>query len=675
MNDTGIVEITEKNTSSAEGAKESVSLDENSEGKNTDVSASKILDLADSLPEYKPPKIQQISSLREYSFEGALDHCINYEGAELIDAIISSQRELDSSVSDEVTAAIKKTQNHLIQLHARELGATVDTDNQDVVEAFSQIEKTPKDPLDITVLKTTICRLKELKSAEEVVTTQLENVRRWHERNVTTDLSELDERQAREKEGGFGHKIKFALSSGYRANKTDEHKTSRLEQADQTLLNSEKSKISATLASGQAEDVIGQLFTGGIELEESLKYVETLTTEFWHSRWKNLDDKSDEALVNATQLSQIWKALDSFKKLINGNIQTARESRMYEEVPEQVRKKVTVLLEKIDTVTETEDKTLENVKKTHLKEISDSFCHDIYEKGYDCNPYNGDLFRYKSDELRYVPTVAELQMIKKLIEDGVEPYSLLEVFLRSRARLELVARADGSYISHTTNVDSALMIIESGAIMSPDMVAGLKGGDPRQYSHSPAGSFSALMDEAYMTLNDYESSYLSIYPKDPTGRFGAIFVGNFGEIGQTRDWYWQQNSQSKPQGAEEVIIRLGKEPLSIDPFYIVIKDDPEVIKLYTDHLLKSGKSQEWIDGHLLSTKNRYGSRDDMGVTIQETLREKGITGRNKRKLYIPRFIGNITGGTHGNTDIASFRLQEMSDASKEVDNPIESPKI
>jgi hypothetical protein len=313
---------------------------------------------------------------------------------------------------------------------------------------------------------------------------------------------------------------------------------------------------------------------------------------------------------------------------------------------------------------------LDQYAKSEASNMIDNFFKEQVYGDNMCDPI-------MSDELKFTPTIEQLQAVEALMSDGVTLETrTIEVFSHSRERLELVANADRSFIAHVSTVNRALQIIESGGIKSPDMIATERGGEARDYANSPHGRQSGIVGESYFTLNNFECAYIATSRYDskyrfenmidnPEGDLGAVFVSNFGVIGSEKAWYMRQNSQGKPNGAEEVVIIMDS-PLPIDEMYIFIEDTPKAVEFYTDALTKSGRTKEWIKEHLVPIKgiktpsygrnigNGQGGRD---VIYRECI-ARGILGQSSDK-YVPILGETVKSQTNGSM-AQTYKLKNVS---------------
>jgi hypothetical protein len=667
------------------------------------------LPLTEKAQDYHPENIYVPPVLPEKRFEDSpeknLETIIEDSSSERIDSIVLDRRENDPTArvtAEKVDATLEKARKGLGEYEKAKAAAkeqlAIDDERKNVDRQFSTAEQDQ-----VTESKQDIVSdIRELIASLEGQTTRVEAVEQKIS-DLEQDIDEvryrLDsglyitdlEAEAMAKDGkkGLAHKLKSRFSYSYRTEEVEQYRQKTVADLEKELALQQGRLSEESSEAEQTNQDLEALIFGDIPASEiKSKVTETL------GQIRQLDGEFKEARKSGKEPAELIDqalgidALDtSLQVRIDGilsRVEQLKNSGDFQKLPRNLQEVLTHSINLEYMMNELKRARSINIDGSVIprEEILDRYARnrtaDIINDFFKEQIYGSEMCEPNmSDELKFTPTVEQLKAVETLMSDGVTVWSdIIEIFYKSRARLELIANADLSYIAHVSTVNRALEIIESGGIKSPDILAAERGGETRDYANSPNGKHSGIVGESYFTLNDIERTYLGTdrYDSeyhfkhmidDPKGELGAIFVGNLGVIGTEKAWYMRQNSQGKSRGAEEVVLKMDA-PVPVEEMYIFIEDGPKAIEVYANALAKSGRSEEWIKEHLVPIKgvrnHGYGGQIGEGNSgrdiIYQTCIRRGILGQTDKE-YVPLPEAVVQSQTNGGT-AQTYRLKRAS---------------
>jgi len=630
---------------------------------------------ADSPEGYQPPRLSE-KTYSDYSSETLLRLSMESPSAGFIDEVISEQRDPEAAETQTALAIISGVSEKLAQ--RKELEAKSEDKEVENPEANAAITSlntmtengdNPDDGLLAELIE--ISKQLELNTADlEKITQQLTVI----ERNIDAQIGTGDiyyKQGAEDTLTSTMDKAHFKLSSGYRQEIISQYR----EKLNQSLR--EKKEAVQQSAKKCAENnnalllsVEEKIFNGS-SLDDVERYVGILDEERkkLSSAYKELPGtSSDKALELALEIDRIDITIGKMNDFLQKNYEALKTQELQKAISPNSNDRIRKLLITLSDIARNPGSELPDARKAFIKSLSEEFAMTLYTKVYDKSAVNLEQGKVrvqgvKSAELAFVPTTEELQRIKELIEAGMEID--VEDMGRGRERVELLSRAESSFVTHSTHVYNAVRIIESGGIMPGGMAARKAGKEPDAYGNSPVGNNHALEQESYFTLNDAETTYLrnrfrandeqsgTVMLPNNGESYGVIFTANLGEQGSKFPWYLQQNSQGKVGGAEEVVFVL-EDQMPIDSMYLLVSDSPEVVAFYREKLLASGKTEEWIGKHLIPT----GCAKSLGFNPRKLIdvcRAEDIIGK-ETTTYTAKKKNEIARATHGGT-VATYMLE------------------
>jgi hypothetical protein len=653
--------------------------------------------------EYVPPVLPE----KEFtaSPETILSFTLESPSAERIDAIILGERENDPTtieVAEKIDTTLEQARNNLVEYEKAKAVAkdqlAVDSERKNVDQQFITAAQGPEQE----VKQDIVASAKELIASFEDQTARQEATR-LKIRALEQDIDDVtfrlesafamteeeDEAMAKDGKKGLGSKLKSRFSYTHRTEELEQFRQKTIESLGKELASQKSSLSSESEEAEKTHQKLESMIFGDIPAKDfettarsTIEQIRQLDKEFSESR--KAGKKPSELIDAILNIDSLDASFQNRIDTILSRVEQLKDSGDIQKLPSDLREILTfhLNLEYIKSELKRARSTSKDgspiAREEELDQYARNSASDMINSYFIKQIYGEDMcFAHKSDELKFTPTCEQLQVIGALMSDGVTvDAKIIETFSRSRERLELVANADRSYIAHVSTINRAMQVIESGGILSPDMIAANRGGEAKDYANSPHGNQSGIVGESYFSLNDIETTYLGTdrYDSkyrfehmidDPKGELGAVFVGNFGVIGSEKEWYMQQNSQSKFKGAEEVVLKMDS-PLPVEEMHIFIEDTPRAVEIYANALAKSGRSEDWIKEHLVPVKGirdhnyggQIGQRRGGGDIIYQACVDRKILGQTDKE-YVPHPEAMVRSQTNGGT-VQTYKLKATS---------------